>query len=524
MVMPRAAGAVAVALLLALPVLANDLLVDARTLQMNDLVTITVSLEGSFAAIDAVSVPLQNLVITGEPWVSSEFAWINGEVVRRKVFRYRARPLAPGPARVGPLVLVSPDGQRETLPAKQIQVMPDRTSGSNDPEVVLRELRATGRAPVFVIAETSKTEAFVGEPLNVTWWLYNAASIQHWQIVGVPKLAEFWTEERPRTETPERLYIGDMMVQRLPIRRATLFPLHSGALRIGGLSIEASVMRLMRDGPFSVFEGELLEATFTSAPVELNVKPLPPGPPVDAIGDLVLSCDPPVQRNGGPVVVNVVLRGLGNVRAATAPRFSAPVEGRVQVEGGEVAVVREEDSFEMTRRWRYVIFPAEEKLMEIPALSMVVFSPSTAQRKELRCATSFVNARLAQLPVAARRPPAPPLAERVVLWPWLAAALALVVAALLAWPRLRRELRVRREAREIVGGAAPAEIRERIEGRVSLDAREATDRGDAWRSLRSLLDAAERDRDIAVDAEAEIERRVRELLRVIRGTEGKTAR
>ncbi|HEX2120091.1 MAG TPA: hypothetical protein VHL59_00480, partial [Thermoanaerobaculia bacterium] len=73
-------------------VFANDLLVEPRRLQLNDLATITVSLEGSFASAETVNVPLDNLALLGEPSVSSEFAWINGNVTRRKTFRFRARP------------------------------------------------------------------------------------------------------------------------------------------------------------------------------------------------------------------------------------------------------------------------------------------------------------------------------------------------------------------------------------------------------------------------------------------------
>ena len=45
----------------------------------NDLLTITVSLEGSFATVEDVDVPLRHLRRVGDPWVSSEFAWINGD-------------------------------------------------------------------------------------------------------------------------------------------------------------------------------------------------------------------------------------------------------------------------------------------------------------------------------------------------------------------------------------------------------------------------------------------------------------
>ena len=494
---------------IALPSAANELVVDHHRLQMNDLLTITLSVEGEFASAGELNIPLSNLALVGEPSVSSEFAWFNGEVTRRKVFRYRARALAAGPARVGPLVL-NAGGQRDTLPAIAIEVLPDRASGSNDAEVVLRELLAAGREPLFVIAEVDKQTAYVGEPVTVTWWLYNAAVVQQWQIVAVPALVEFWAEELGRNETPERVYVGDVMVQRLPIRRAVLFPLQSGQLRVSGLSVQASVLRRTRRGPLAMFEGDLTETTFTSAPLELAVRAIPPGAPVDAIGDLTLRCEPPLQKNGGPVVMRVTLSGLGNVRAAKPPRFEGAVAGRMQIEGGEVKVARDEGSFGMSRQWRYLMFPERSGMFEVPPLSMQIFDPASGTRRDLRCATSFVNA-VAAAPVETPLPIVKP-SVRPLPWPWIAGALALALAALFTLPRLRRELLLRRAVSEIVREASPAEIRARIEVRMPVDLRENSERGDAMRALRSLLDAAERDRDIAVDSEKEITRRVRDVL------------
>lgn len=489
---------------------ANELIVDHHRLPAGGLLTITVTLEGSFAAVDDVDIPLGNLAIVGDPSVSSEFAFINGTVSRRKVFRYRARPLSPGPARVGPLVLNASDGQRDTLPAIAIEILPDTVTSSNDPETVLSELIAAGRDPLFVITEVDKPSVYVGEPVTVTWWLYNAAVVQQWQVVSVPKLPEFWAEEQGRSETPVRVYVGDTMVQRLPVRRVVLFPLQSGRTQIGGLTVHAAVLRRSRRGPFAMFEGDLAEATFTSAPVALDVKPIPPGPPVDAIGDLALDCSSPVQKNAGPVVVRVTLSGVGNLRAATAPRFERAVAGTVQIEGGEVKVVRDEGTFAMSRQWRYLILPSQSGLLEVPPLSMRIFDPRTGQRRELSCLPAFVDAVMSQ-PAEAPLPPVTPAARRDQ-WPWLAGALTLLLVVLLAIPRLRRELALRREVREIVRDATPGEIRARVEERVPVQLREASERGDAWRALRSLLDAAERDRDIAVDSEREIARRVRDVL------------
>jgi len=512
-------GVVCGALLLfvAFPLAANELRVDTRTLQVNDLLTITITVEGSFSSLDEVSIPLRNLRPTGDPWVSSEFAWINGQVVRRKVFRYRARPIESGGAQVGPIVLDAPDGQRDTLSAIAVQVMPDRVSGSNDPETVLRGLVASGRDPLFVVSEVEKGSVFVGEPLQVTWWLYNASSVQQWHVVAVPKLSDFWSEERARNEQPERVYVGNTIMQRMAVRRVTLFPLRAGTLRIGGLSVEAAIMRRMRGGPFAMFEGELVETTFTSAATDVDVKPIPPGPPVDAVGDLVLLCSPPVQRNGGPVVVNVTLTGAGNLRSAAAPHFDGEVNGRVQMEGGEVQVSRGEDAFGMARQWRYLIFPAASAPMTIPPLALRLFDPAKGERRELRCSQSYIDAVMTAMPnAAANPPPVEDAAPLRVPWQWLAAAAFIAAALFLGVPWLRRELALRRQVRELVRDASPAEIRARVDERLRIDVREQSDRGDAYRALRSLLDAAERDRDIAVNAGAEIARRVRELLTIAR--------
>jgi hypothetical protein len=496
----------------ALPAAANEMFVEPRRVQLNDLVTITVSLEGDYASVESLYVPLQNLAVVGEASVSTEFAWINGDVRRRKTFRYRARPLAAGSARVGPLVLNADDGQRDTLPAIDVQVQPDRVAGSNDAEVVMRELLASGRDPLFVIAEIDKKQAWVGEPVTVTWWLYNAAMVQQWQIVTVPKLPEFWSEEQTRSETPERVFLGEAMVQRVPIRRAVLFPLQSGPVRIGGITVEASIMRRARRGPFAMFEGELVETTFTSAPLALDVKPIPPGAPVDAIGDFTLRCDAPLQKNGGPIVVKATLSGLGNVRAASPPRFTSTVAGTVTTEGGEVTVAREEGSFGMARTWRFLIFPTEAGSFEVPPLSMLAFVPSTGQRRELRCAGGFVNATTARAPLTAAppSPPEPPPAK--IPWSLIGGSLLLLLGALIAIPRIRRALKLRREVEAIVRDAAPAEIRARVEARMHVDLREPGERGDAWRALRSLLDAKEHDRDLGAGGEGELRRRVRELL------------
>ena len=502
-------------LVLATSVAASELHVEPRSLRVNDLTTIVVTLEGDFAAADSVDIPLQNLVLTGDPSVSSEFAWINGQVSRRKTFRYRARPLQVGPARVGPLTLTA-GGPRETLAAVAVQVVADRASESNDAEAVLRELLATGREPLFLIAEADRRSVRVGEPVVVTWVLFNATDVQEWRVVAVPDLTDFWSEELKRTETIETAWVGGRTMQRLPVRRVALFPLRTGRLRIDGVTIDAAVLRARRGGPLAMFEGDLEEVTFTAAPLEIDVGPIPPGPPVDAVGTLEVECTTPAQRAGGPVTFDIVLHGKGNLRAAKPPRFDGAFAGTWKVEGGDVTLPRDEGSLEMSRRWRYLLFPSRAGLLEVPPLSMRIFDSAAATRRELRCAGRVLEASVATPELPAAEGGGAPAAPRRLPWNVIGALAALAAFVLLAFRPLRREWRLRREVRAIVEGATPETIRDRVDAALGGDpaARlaEPSDRGDAYRALRSLLDAAARDRDVAVGAEREIRRRVREVL------------
>ena len=100
--------------------------------------------------------------------------------------------------------------------------------------------------------------------------------------------------------------------------------------------------------------------------------------------------------------------------------------------------------------------------------------------------------------------------------PWVAAGTLLLVLSALLVARWRRTRLLERDVRSLIGERSPAQIREAVHERLGLDPvallRESSDRGEAYRSLRSLLEALEHDRIQVDDAQREIRRRVRDLL------------
>ena len=498
-------------LLFALPLHANELTVDKRTLLPDDSLTITLTLQDAFAGAEDVNLPLQNLVIDSGPSVSSEFQWINGASSRRKVFRWSAHPKGAGEAAVGPLVLQAPDGERDTLPAIAVQVIARPALTSNDPAAVLREMLAIGRDPIFVTVDVDHSSVLAGEEAVVTWTLYNATSVQQWALADLPKLDDFWVEEIDvRHEEPQQIVIDGVPVQRLIIRRAALFPLHAGRLTVPPLAINAAVLqrRGRSNDLFGEFEGIVTEVHRESPPVAIDARPLPS--PEEVVGDVALRCDPPVQRNGGPVAVNVTMSGRANLRSAPPPRFTGAIDGSVQIIDRGVTIDRGRDAVTMTRRWEYLLFPSKAGPLTVPAL---------ASRADLRC-----EARTLTVTPAAPEPPPPALSEvpRVrpmeqlrVAAPWIGGIALLAVVAVIARPPIAKALRRRRETKRAAAGVDAWLATRGIDP--AMLATETSDRGEAYRALRSIREAVERDRIPAAEARDEIEQRIADLVSTIVG-------
>lgn len=518
-------GRVAVVMLvlsLAARAFANDLSVDKRSVAMEDSLTITITLTDDFAGVDSVNVPLRNLELDGAPAVSSQFQWINGQSSRSKVLRYSAHALAPGVAQVGPLKLIGGGGRVEILPAVSLTVLADATAGSNDPARILHELLATGRDPIFLIARADQSEALAGDEVVVTWTLYNAASVEQYGIGTIPRLADFWSEELDiHAEQPENITLDGVAVERLVVRRAALFPLRSGSLTVEPMTVNATVMKRVSGGdPFGMFEGMQVDVHRRSTPLTILVHPPPAGPAADVVGSVALRCSEPLQRNGGPVSIDVTASGRANLRSTPAPHWESPVAGSVQIVERGVVVDRAPQDLRMTRQWRYLLFPEREGRFQVPPLVLRTLS-SNGERGEARCEarTLTVQPAPAASEPAASSPSTAGNASRD--WPWsvIAAVAAAVIAALLAvrtWAGRREERALLRRLQRDDPAEGRAAVDHWLQSR-GLDPagllREGSDRGDAFRAVRSLLDAQEHGR--IEGSQRELADRLRELVRAV---------
>jgi hypothetical protein len=311
-------------------------------------------------------------------------------------------------------------------------------------------------------------------------------------------------------------------MQAVPVRRVALFPLHAGHLTIGSLAVEAQVLKRESGSFGSIFEGALIDVRFPSANLFVDVDPLPPGPPVDVVGDVGLRCSAPRQLGGGPLSFDVTMSGRANLRAAAAPRWSTALAAEGQVVPGAVKVERVPSGVSMTRRWSYLIFPRRSGSLAVPAVRSALFSPSSATRQTVRCGGGNVDVVAAAAPAQPASGVAAAERPRVDLTRLLTIAgivLVLVILALVLAPRLRRAAALRRQTTLLVKGKTPAEIREAVDAWLAARRIQpaklltsASDAGDAFRALRSILDAAQRDHIAAAESAREIVLRTRDLI------------
>jgi hypothetical protein len=385
-----------------------------------------------------------------------------------------------------------------------------------DPAAILHELLATGRDPIFLMPELDRKEVFVGEEVVVTWTLYNGTNVEQYGLSELPKLDDFWAEELDvRNEQPQQINLGGTLVQRVPIRRVALFPLRSGTLAVPPLAINGAIMRRTRGAvdPFGMFEGTLVEVHRRSPALMIVARPLPPGPPVAAVGDVAMSCTTPRQENGGPVVVDVALSGRANLRAVPPPRFAKAVDGSVQIVEGKLSVDRTREEASMMRRWRYLLFPNSRGMFGVPPLAAPILTPA-GERRELRC-----EERLLPVERAAAAPQPAPSPSRNVAGAVRDARIPIAVACVLllvlafAAPRVQRAWRIRAESRGILAGEdLEATLDVWLFG-MQIDphllVHEPSDRGDAYRAVLSLLD------ERVGAGRGELRRRVRDFVAAV---------
>lgn len=226
-----------------------------------------------------------------------------------------------------PAVEVEVDGRKLKTEPVALTVQPSSAEDETKP-------RAQGTAELFV----PRTTAYVGEMIPVELRLYVDARVR-WQAVAMPTIAgEGFTKQKiPEPRRPEQVVKGGREYDVLVFKTA-ITPSKAGKISLGPGEIiyNAQVPRAKRSGARSLFDmfdddvfgdpffAQTQQIKVQSKPVELTVKPLPPGKPPGfsgAVGKFEFSGEgsPGQVKMGDPVTMKLRVSGQGNFDRVEAP-------------------------------------------------------------------------------------------------------------------------------------------------------------------------------------------------------------
>lgn len=237
---------------------------------------------------------------------------------------------------------------------------------------------ATGEGDVFLRAVVDKEEAFLGEQVTLSLYLYSQTDVAGVTSVSFPKLDGFWAEdlEAPTQLTAEIKNIKGIPYRAYLLRRRALFPLRAGELVVDAVEAQVNL-------GLAMFWGAPQDSVKRrSTALKLVIKPLPadgqpPAFEASNVGELSLTAKATPQRLplGQPVQLKVVLEGVGNLKGVQVPgprlpaglkTYDPTVTDKVRLGGGR---------YGGTRTLEWVIIPERTGAFVIPPLEIPYFNP-----------------------------------------------------------------------------------------------------------------------------------------------------
>jgi hypothetical protein len=244
-----------------------------------------------------------------------------------------------------------------------------------------------------VKAELSKTKAYKGEQLVVSYFLYRRTRANIRDVMQYPSFQGFIRED---LEMPilsnrpdfEAVNLGGIPFERALLARYAVYPIKEGKLKIDGFSVRVDYVPkneatddLMED-PFFQFFSQVAPRTGTSKsdPITIEVLPLPEegrGPRfTGGVGDFEVNSqmDSGQIRANNPLTIRYSVRGRGNTSLIEFPKVEWPPGLRFYQSQGKTKNLghgMQEKTFEV------VVIPTQKGSTQIPPVEFEFFNPES---------------------------------------------------------------------------------------------------------------------------------------------------
>lgn len=278
---------------------------------------------------DNFSAPnFENFRVVGGPNQSVSFSWMNGKKSYSKTYSYFLMPLQKGNLTIRQASIEIDGDVYKTSPITiNVTAATEQEKDPNNVEYTVSD-------GIHLVAEVSKTNPYLNEPITVVYKLYVSprASVRNWKEIAVPKFNDFWSQniEIKDLNVEEGTFKGETY-RFVTLRKTILYPQKTGELIIDPLSLEVAVdvptnRRDFFGRTMMTSENKTISATRRS----IQVKKLPEqGKPIDfsgAVGTFTFDATATKTElsHGESLDLIVKVSGKGNLKLFTLPKPTAP--------------------------------------------------------------------------------------------------------------------------------------------------------------------------------------------------------
>ncbi len=329
------------------------------------------------------------------PSQSISSSWYNGVRSYKKTYSYTVAPVAKGKFTIKQASIVI-NGKTYKSTPKQVEVTKavDRPNDQLSVDDIADE-------HLYLVAEVSKTNPYLNEPISVVYKLYvsNDISASSERTIDVPKYENFWNQDITRTNEPVKngTYKGKPFRYKV-FKKVVLYPQKTGKLVIEPYTIELRV-----DVPTSKrdFFGRPVYASTTKVVSAgrrtINVKALPEqGKPENfsgAVGDFDFSVDASkTSLNASESLqAKVEVSGKGNLRLFQLPEPSLPSSLEVYDPEFNESVRTTLSGSQGKVSNNYTIVPSFKGKYPIPPIAFSYFNPKTEKYHTINSNEIVVN-------------------------------------------------------------------------------------------------------------------------------------
>jgi hypothetical protein len=267
--------------------------------------------------------------VVGGPSQSVSQSWINGKSSFNKSYIYILLPTQKGTLTLKQASIEINGQIYKTLPVK-ITV----TNAVEIPKDPNEAPAISADDNVYLVADISKSNPYVNEPITVVYKLYFSFNIgiSNWRELNKPKYNDFWSQniDIKQLVAQEGMFKGERY-RYVVLRKTVLYPQKSGKLEIEPLSLDIDCQvptnrRNFWGQPLMTQDNKRVSA----GSKVISVRSLPEkGKPEDftgAVGRFNFTVKPSktVLKNGESLDLDVSVAGTGNLKLFTLPKPVLP--------------------------------------------------------------------------------------------------------------------------------------------------------------------------------------------------------